>query len=470
MLRPGSLFDREREWAALAQFADGSRAGLAIVRGRRRHGKSALLTALSEATGGFYHQAIRGVPADQRRDLARAWAAANGGPEPAFSTWEDAVAALLGTKDTGLVVIDELPYWTNSAPELESILQRALDRARRSGGARLVACGSAQAIMSRLLQGDAPLRGRAQLELDVRPFGFREAARFARLEPDVALPVHAVIGGVPGYAVDLLDNTFPTSANDVQRWLVEVVAAPTRPLVHEARALVEAEPGLREPALYLSVLGALASGATRTGEVAALLGRNSDSLAHALRTIEGHGLVRRQDDVLRRGRPIWQVADPLLRFYAALLRTRWSLVERGDRRRLSSQIAEPWRAQVLGPHFEQLARDWAAEHAADDTLGGEPAVIGRGTVDDPATRTRHEIDLVAIDGQGSVVALGEAKLRRLGPDDAARLVRLRQILSDAGRGRRGARLLLISAEGFTRGASEEPGVELVDLERLYAGA
>jgi hypothetical protein len=60
-----------------------------------------------------------------------------------------------------------------------------------------------------LLVGDAPLRGRAQLELDVGPFGYREAARFTGLRPPVALAVDAVVGGVPGYLVDLLDRTYP---------------------------------------------------------------------------------------------------------------------------------------------------------------------------------------------------------------------------------------------------------------------
>lgn len=472
MDKPPWLFDREREWAALSRFMGRGRPGLAIVRGRRRHGKSALLRAAADAGPAFYHQAVRGLPADQRRDLARAWSAQLGGPEPAFTSWSDAVDALLSVQGPGappVVILDELPYLTESAPELESILQRALDARRNNDrGSALVLCGSATAVMTRVLVGSAPLRGRAQMELDVAPFGFREAAAFARLRPEVAFPVHAVVEGIPGYAVELLDRTFPDSPDHVHQWLVEVAASPTRPLVHEARSLVELEPGIREPATYLSVLGAIAAGATRAGEIAGLLGRKTDAVAHALGALETLGLAARSDDLLRRGRPSWSIADPLLRFYAALLRPRWELVERADPERLSRALADPWRAQVLGPHLETLSREWARTHAEPGTLGGVPLTVGFGTVDDPDARARHEVDVVVLGEQSRILAIGEAKLRAIGARDRDRLARVRDLLRARGGADERTRLLLFSATGFDPGMATGD-TELVDLPRLYAG-
>lgn len=473
MRKPSWLFDREREWAALSGFIRRRRPGLAIVRGRRRHGKSVLLRAAADAGAAFYYQAVRGLPADQRRDLARAWSTQFGGPEPAFASWSDAVEALLslqGPDAPPAVILDELPYLTESAPELESVLQRTLDARRRDDrGPALVLCGSAMAVMTRVLVGSAPLRGRAQMELDVAPFGFRDAAAFARLPPEIAFPVHAVVGGIPGYAADLLDRTFPESPRDVDRWLVEVAASPTRPLVYEARSLVELEPGVREPATYLSVLGAIAAGATRTGEIAGLLGRRPDAVAHALAALEALGLAARSEDLLRRGRPSWSIADPLLRFYAALLRPRWELVERADAERLGRALADPWRAQVLGPHLETLSREWARTHAEPGSLGGLPLTVGSGTVADPNARARHEVDVVVLGEQGRVLAIGEAKLRPLSAGDRDRLTRVRDLLRARGDADERTRLLLFSATGFDPGMTSSD-TELVDLPRLYAGS
>lgn len=467
MRRPDWLFDRIDEWGTLVRFLDRRHPGLAIVRGRRRHGKSALLRGLSDASGALYHQAVRGVQDEQRRDLAETYRRHAGGPLPAFGSWSDALAALLRL-DVPAVIIDELPYLTESAPELESVIQRALDE-RRTGstGSPLILCGSARAVMTALLVGQAPLRGRAQVEMDVAAFDYRTAASFAGLPPDVAFPVHAVVGGVPGYMTDLLGGTYPTDPTQIMDWLLDVVASPHRPLIHEARSMVELEPGVRDVATYHSVLAAVTAGATRTGEIAGVLQRRTDAVAHSLRTLSALGLVSRSVDVLRDSRPTWRLTDELLRCYVALFRSRWSLVERRDRARLAQVIESPWRAQVLGPHLEDLARRWVRDHAADDTVGGLAVEVGAATVDDPARRLRHEVDVVALDDGGRVLALGEAKLRPVDADDLRRLVRIRQLLTDQGRASRDTRLLLVSVGGGAADLADRDMV--VDLERLYHG-
>ncbi|MGH3518863.1 MAG: AAA family ATPase [Haloechinothrix sp.] len=100
-----------------------------------------------------------------------------------FTDWRCAVDALLGLgRDQEIpVVIDEFPYLVRATPSLPSVIQNALaplrperDRSRT----RLLLCGSAMSFMGRLLAGDAPLRGRASLELVVRTLDHQLAAQF----------------------------------------------------------------------------------------------------------------------------------------------------------------------------------------------------------------------------------------------------------------------------------------------------
>ena len=60
LTKPQDVFDREREWSDLVDFASSPDPGLrlAIVRGRRRQGKSFLLRRLARACNGFYYQAL----------------------------------------------------------------------------------------------------------------------------------------------------------------------------------------------------------------------------------------------------------------------------------------------------------------------------------------------------------------------------------------------------------------------------
>jgi hypothetical protein len=57
-------------------------------------------------------------------------------------------------------------------------------------------------IMSELLSGARPLRGRSRLDLVVPPFDYRTAGKFWGIaDHEVALRLHAVLGGTPVTAI-----------------------------------------------------------------------------------------------------------------------------------------------------------------------------------------------------------------------------------------------------------------------------
>ena len=209
MGRPGDLFDRVDEWADLDGFAAGTRPGLdiGIVSGRRRQGKSYLLRRLAATHGGIYSLALEEERRPALDRFGRGVTVALGLPaELRFEDWTRAIRLALGLDGGGrgrLVVLDEFPYLLRGSPELASALQAVYDDARAdpaASSARLVLCGSAFAIMSELLSGARPLRGRARLDLVVRPFDFRLSREFWGVEDlDVAFRLHAIMDGTPGY-------------------------------------------------------------------------------------------------------------------------------------------------------------------------------------------------------------------------------------------------------------------------------
>src|ERR1700678_348216 len=126
-------------------------------------------------------------------NFGRALAEWTGGGRYAFASWEEALDLLFTAVGGKLIVIDEFPYLTKASPALPSLVQRALEPrgiARRSGS-RLLLCGSAMAVMGSLLSGNSPLRGRASLEVVIRPLGYRDAASFWGItDPRLAGLVH----------------------------------------------------------------------------------------------------------------------------------------------------------------------------------------------------------------------------------------------------------------------------------------
>lgn len=486
MRKPDTVFDREFEWSALADFVGSAAAGatLGIVSGRRRQGKTLLLQELCAATGGFYFAATEATASESLRLLAHALAEHAGRHVPlALSSWEDAVGALLDLgMDSGEgvpVVIDEFPYLCRPSPELPSVIQKALaPRAakRMASQCRLILCGSAITFMGRLLSGSAPLRGRAGLDLTVPPFDPRTAAAFWGITDwALALRVHAVVGGTPAYRREYVNDDAPDSLADFDPWVCRTVLNPASPLHREARYLLAEDSDIRDPALYHSVLAAIASGNRTRGAIATYIGRPADTVGHPITVLEDSGLVVREVDALRQARSYYRIAEPLITFYHAVMRPEWSRLQRpGSAREVWDDSQDRFTSMVLGPHFESACRWWTATHASAATLGGRVVRVAHGLVNDASARTAHEVDVIGLDVDGRIVCLGEAKLgTTVGIGHLERLRRARDLIARTDRHAAGARLLLFSGAGFTsdlvRSARRE-GVELVDLDRLYTGA
>ena len=490
MEKPQGMFDRDYEWAELARFVShsGSEPTLGVVSGRRRQGKTFLLDATCEATDGFYFAATEATEAESLHQFGTALAHYLNEPVPRhLDGWDEAIATTMRLASSGRpvpVVLDEFPYLARASPHLPSLIQRALDPSGRRGGTpvRLLLCGSALSFMGNLLVGNAPLRGRASLELVVPTLDFRLAKDFWEIDDlRLAFMVNAVVGGTPAYRREYTLGDAPADLDDFGPWVVRNVLNPGRPLFREARFLLAEEPALRDTALYHGVLSAIAEGNNTRGGIAGYLARKSTDLSHALTVLEDVGMVSRDQDAFHGKRSAYRITEPLLAFYHAIMRPEWTDLERpGHADQVWSRAQATFRSKVLGPHFEHLARTWTRWHATPETLGGQRSRVLSGVLPDPENQTSHELDVVVLgrdpDGREKVLAIGEAKSNdTLGHGHLARLERLRELLVRRDeRADEGVKLLLFTGSGFAPGLEElaeaRADLELIELRRLYHGS
>jgi uncharacterized protein len=484
--KPHMLSGREREWRAVTRFVEDDEPGakLGLVYGRRRQGKTFLLDLLAEATGGFMFTAVQQTGPQNLRMLGAAYAAYLGLKDPvAFPTWEAAIEALLllgeRREEPTTVVLDEFPFLLDADASIPSLLQIGIGptgRAFRRGRTRLILCGSALTTMRRLLVGSAPLRGRAVLELIMPPFDFREAAHFWGLakDPELAFRVNALVGGTPAYRA--MSGGVPTSKGDFDQWVADGLLDSASALFREGNVLLHEQPEVVDPALYFSVLGAIAEGSAKRSEMAGLLGRSDASLRHPLAVLEELRLIRRHEDALRPRRPVYEIAEPVIRFSQLLIRPREATLAVRGGLKIWRESADTVASMIYGPHLETLAREWTLAHAAEATLGGAVNRVEPATVSCREHVTGHEIDVVAISDPpyepARILAIGEAKAttKQMGVAELQRLDHLRALLpSDKAGGP--IKLLLFSRNGFTAEVrrSDRSDVELIDLERLYEG-
>jgi AAA+ ATPase superfamily predicted ATPase len=495
LARPCGLFNRAAEWDDLAAFTapggpDGLRLG--VLYGRRRQGKSEILQRLCGATGGLYMLALeqhsKPLALQRFADALAEWAGLPAGIR--FPSWENALETavrLAGERATAqgmpqLIALDELPFLTDHSPELPGVLQWLYDTYGPTGGSgrppvRLIACGSALSVMSDLLAEKRALYGRVMLNICLGAFDHVDAAEFWGIEdPETALRLHSVVGGIPGYKELTAAAPVPQSPRELDKWLTETILNPSHALFGEVDLLFSQEPGIKDRSLYYAILAAIAGGESAPARIAAKLQRDSRTMSYPLGVLRRAGFVGYDEDMLRNRKPVVSIADPVIRFHHAITLPRLQVFQHRGRAAEGWAQAKPtYSAQVLGPHFESLARDWTVTSFTART--GIPAGwTGTTAVACREHGTSHQLDVVSLrpgdmprTSAARVALIGEAKSTNR-PRTAADLRRLVHIRGLLGPRAEGAALALFSRTGFDRDLREPEArgeVTLVTLADMY---
>ena len=170
---------RSRELQVLNNLWGSSRAALLILYGRRRVGKTRLLTHwLQQQPGrGLYWVAEPTSALSQLRSFSQALMflmdpEAEVPPDFTFSTWELAFRqlSLYAQGKRIAVFIDEVTYVIDVDPEFVGVLQKVWDRWLSDSNLMLALAGSQMGLMRQhLLDYSAPLYGRATTQIQLPP-------------------------------------------------------------------------------------------------------------------------------------------------------------------------------------------------------------------------------------------------------------------------------------------------------------
>lgn len=357
-----NFVNRERELRSLER-ACGDKPGMAVVSGRRRVGKTALLDRFAGDRPAIFLPGTRAPVGEALRRLEERIRAA--APPLAgdlldlghLDTWDGAIGYLLARArdEPLLVVLDEFPYLCEADPSLPSTLQARWDH-RGESQLSLVLAGSHVGLMEELVAADAPLFGRADAHLRLQPFSWREAGLLTGGDdPEGWLEAYLTVGGMPRYLA-LWDTRHDALTN-----LADLLDGPGAPLGDEGTVVLqELAPG-SAPARVLELV---ALGADAFGSVRERAGLAPATTSEALSSLEALGFIDRLtpvgEDPRRTKRVRYQLRDPFLRVWLGIVQPHRDAFELGrgagvlaaNRERLSAS-----QAQML----ESVARDWLGE-------------------------------------------------------------------------------------------------------------
>lgn len=379
---------RHLELRQLSAFYQAKQAGLLILYGRRRVGKTALLSHWLEKQkppNAFFWTATTHGSAHQLSDFTQTVMRLDPRlSEPptknfSFASWKEAfyylgdLADLL--KKPWLVVLDEFTNLMQSEPALPSILQEAWDhRLSKAANLKLVLTGSLVSIMEDgMLAQNAPMYGRATSLMRLRPLPFGALSLFFPnwTAPD-RVAVFAVCGGIPAYISLFYGQP------DFFTGLREHALEPGSLLYSDAELLLHER--LHQPQIYESVLATLASGYHEWTEIARMAHVPEAQLSYYLQTLQTLEFAERRDPILaaspsRQGR--YYVQDPFLRFYYRFIVPQRTEIARGSLDGVASAISDHLRDFIGRYVFEDLCREWVWAEAQAGELGFKPEMVGR---------------------------------------------------------------------------------------------
>ncbi len=479
------LIDREQELAKLRELLREGRKQLVLLYGRRRVGKTFLLTNAWPSERTFYFTASATTPEQNRRQLITDLAQWSGQELRAadYQTWRTVFRLLLDVRapEPLAVVLDEFQYLGEDATGLSAVASElnAVWEERRPARALVLAIsGSAVRTLETLSGGAAPLHGRFVWKAELRPFNYWYAgqlAPFKRLRDRAC--AYGIFGGTPAYLAAIRPKQ-SLAANAAQLML-----APRG----EVRQLVETallqEQGLRDIPKYTAILRAVAGGNTELNAIAQAAGLALDtSLRDKVERLVALGYVRATRNLgVKRTAPFrYYLSDPAFRFYYQFVAPHEVALERSDPIQVWRQRIAPAMDTYLGGIFERIAEEGYYRLRDQRRL---PIVSEWGRwegKDRNGEQTEIDIACELVDGR---IMTGAVKWNRrpVGPTVHERHVAMLERLAASGvkwaHGAldRSAPLIYVAAGGFTPDFADaarknRETVVLWSLDELYAAA
>jgi uncharacterized protein len=451
---------RAEELEALRRWWDGSAPRPALVWGRRRVGKTALIEHFARDRRAVFHTAARRPEVDELAELSVRAAAALAMPlrdlrSRPYERWEDLFEgfAAAAQAEPLLLVLDEFPELMAASPALPAIMRAFLDRSRGHTQLRILICGSSVRTMEAIQDYREPLYGRFDESILLHPFRPHEAAAMLPgLAPKDRALVYGIVGGMPQY-LEWWDQDRSITDN-----LRTLACRPGSLLLTEAERVLgtEVEPG----GLPAAILYALAAGRTKYQEIeSAIKAEPSRTLDRLIKM----RLVERQipvtEDPVRTRRRIYRIADNFLAFYLGVLSHYQVEIDRGLGAAIIAALVNDLDGH-MGAVYEEAFREHLRRLAIAGELG--PAVVAVG----PWWRAdgQDQIDAVVLakrDQTRIPVLAGEAKWARQA--DAARLRRTLEQKVAGLADPREVRYAVCARESFTRPDPEVLAITAADI-------
>lgn len=384
---------REKELKALEKLYRSDKFEFAVIYGRRRVGKTALI---NEFVKGKETICFTGVETNAKQNLenfSKCIFEYKTGvfADNSFASFQSALEYVFKEAENKrlILVMDEYPYVARASKSLASTLQLLIDQYKDHCKLFLILCGSSMSYMEdHVLAYKAPLYGRRTAQFKIQPFDFFETCKcFEKFSDEDKALAYGIMGGTPQYLLQL-DGEISIEENIKNTHL-----NPISSIFEEPNNLLKQE--VREPAVYNAVITAIATGASKLSEISSKVGEDSSVCSAYIKNLIMLGIVKKETPYGENSarKTIYSVEDHMFRFWYRFVPENMSIISRGATELAYKRIA-PQLSDYMGAVFEEICKQYLWKLLLDGNCAVDFTDIGRWWGTNPKTRRQEEIDIM----------------------------------------------------------------------------
>ncbi len=399
--------DREQEMETLQSEYNRDGSALVVLYGRRRVGKTTLISEFIKDKNALFFLASEEAEAQNRNafkekvaefidsDLLRS---------ADIKSWDVLFKSIMDTpfESKPVIVLDEFQYLGKANHAFPSVFQRIWEEILKDKSVMVILCGSLISMMeSQTLAYGSPLYGRrtAQIRLQQIPFGYYHDFFPGKSRREL-IEMYAVTGGVPKY-IELFSES-----RDIYSAIQKCVLNRSGYLYDEPHFLLQQE--VTEVGSYFSIIKAIAAGNSKLSAISAVLEIKATGLTKYLKTLIDLDILEREvpiteDNPEKSKRGLYKIKDNYLRFWFAFVYPNMSFIESGHSRVVMNKIKKSLVPNHIAFVYEDVCKERMWELNADNVWSFNFTKLGR------YWDAKTEIDIAALDLEGKNLILGECK-------------------------------------------------------------
>lgn len=399
--------DREQEMETLQSEYERDGSALVVLYGRRRVGKTTLISEFIKDKNALFFLASEEAEAQNRSEFKEKVAEFINSDllrSADIKSWDVLFKSIMDTpfESKPVIVLDEFQYLGKANPAFPSIFQRIWEEVLKDRSVMVILCGSLISMMeSQTLAYGSPLYGRrtAQIRLKQIPFSYYHEFFPGKSRREL-IEMYAVTGGVPKY-IELFSES-----KDIYSAIQKCVLNRSGYLYDEPHFLLQQE--VTEIGSYFSIIKAIAAGNSKLSAISAVLEIKATSLTKYLKTLIDLDILEREvpiteDNPEKSKKGLYKIKDNYLRFWFAFVYPNMSFIESGHSRVVMNKIKKSLVPNHIAYVYEDVCKERMWELNADDTWPFNFTKLGR------YWDARTEIDVVALDPERKNLILGECK-------------------------------------------------------------